>query len=412
LKNLAQVCLAAFTLTLTFTTTTAAAAQKEGAPDTALRAAEPTIESGEPRVRLVAPADEAEAVGTLTRGLPVTTISRTFSHDALLPDTTQIAMDVKLIELTPAEQSLIERGTALGRPAITEVRVVVYADRAYVIRDLYLDVDDATVLMGRSTPADLLNVGGNLDSRIATTAVAAPTVNGIQGTYTNYSAGVVNGKVSMGGCGSRWDGGLAVNDVPGPYTWVITGANFGTGRGSVTVAGQSAQVTSWSPTRIEVNPTVPYYWYPMCAIVNVRTATGVVAVSGANIVPAIRTRVFGQCTWFVALTRLNMGMQPSAGAYQGYQAIDGNYVPRRGDQLQWLNQHTAIITDVQGPFTRSGGYTSWTVRIEQYNADCQNNWSSYPQTFEVQNVGGRRVVTSPIRASIRSWYNVPTVYFR
>lgn len=365
---------------------------------------------GAPRVRLVLPENKDQILGTLTQGLPATTISRAFARGEQLPDG-EIAMDAKLVEFTPGEHSLIERGIALGAPAMAEVRVFIADDHAYVVRDLYLDGDSVTDLVGRSLAVSLAPEA--MQSRVTAMAVPSPQIASIQGTYTNYDVGVVNGKVSMGGCGSTWDGGLAVNDVPGPYTWVITGTNFGAASGTVTVAGQNAQVTSWSATRIGVNPTVPWYSAPLCAVVSVRTATGAVAQGGANIVPAILTRVYGQCTWFVAYTRHSMGMNPSPYAYQGFRPIDANYVPVRGDQLEWQSKHTAIITQVQGPFTtRPGGYTGWTVKIEEMNADCRNGYHVYYQTFEIRTVGTTRTVTSPIRSSIKSWVNVPTLYYR
>src|SRR5207244_301513 len=109
-------------------------------------------------------------------------------------------------------------------------------------------------------------------------------------------------------------------------------------------------------------------------------------------VPSIRGRIYQQCTWFVARTRLSMGLQPSPTAYDNYNTITPQWIPRNGDQLAWLRRHQGIITGVFG-YSQPGGYTTWTLTVEEYNSKCQNNYNRYTATFQTQTINGQTRIT-------------------
>jgi hypothetical protein len=184
-------------------------------------------------------------------------------------------------------------------------------------------------------------------------------------------------------CGAAWNGGRVVNDQTGVYPWTINGKNFGSNPGSVSIVGRPATIQSWSPTQIVIQPTAAYNSSPLCAVMLITTSTGAKGTFGTNIVPAVRSRVFQQCTWWVAYSRLNMGKQPSATAYGGYTSITAQWIPQVGDQLEWDGEHTAIISSVQGPTLQSAGAQSWTLGITEYNSKCTNQFNSYTTTFTI-----------------------------
>lgn len=318
----------------------------------------------------------------------------------------------------PSSRTITVKGEIDSRPVLEELRLIDSAGVLYVIRDLYLDAGYDTERVGRSIPApvsepEVAAGDGNspkdaeIEPSITIQAVAAPYVQSIAGD-TISAAGVTNGLVSMD-CGQAYNGGRAVNDNSDTYAWYINGGNFGSTTGSVTLAGIPCRIVSWSSTRIVVYPSVPYYWGPICALLTVRVSSGGSTIYGVSVVPAIRSRIFGQCTHHVALSRINMGRQPSPTAYGGYSAITTSYEPRVGDQMQWQGRHTAIITAVNAYY--SGGWRRYNVQISERNADCHNGLNVYWDYFEVGVVNGQTRVTHYIQSSVRSFGSC-TLYYR
>jgi surface antigen len=195
--------------------------------------------------------------------------------------------------------------------------------------------------------------------------------------------------------GRRWNGYFAVNDQRGLYTWTIAGSNFGNTRGQVRLAGRDVPILAWSNTQIridpsgaQINPSTPWNWQPMSATLVVRTSTGQEASRSVDIVPAIRSRIYEQCTWHVARRRIEMGLQPSPTAYGQYTAFSASWVPRAGDQLKWGGTpaaggvHQAIIERVSGPVI-SGKVKTYTITLSQYNAGGHNEFNTFTTTFQV-----------------------------
>lgn len=396
----------------------------EGGDDGALRAASSVpiaeVSGAEPvpaTARSLGSPEEIEAViEELANGQPPIVKTRLFTGGELVESQAPMAVRRESGTYDPESESLVIKGQLNGEAVIEDLRFLQFQGQFFVLRDVYPDNDNVNLSLGRGTPVSLDDDTENLAAssvRSATpaAAAAAPVITSITGT-TDSSAGITNGLVTMS-CGTAYNGGRAVNDKPDAYHWIINGSNFGTTPGSVTLAGRAVPIApnGWSPTRIEMMPTVPYTWGPMTTLLTLSTSKGTVN-TGVGIVPAVSTRIFGQCTWYVAMTRLNMGKQPSPTAYGGYSSMTASYVPQRGDQVQFYqlinssNKHAAIITAVSSP-TQINGITKWTLTVSEMNYDCRHSTRSYTTTFEVKN---GQVLQYP-KASING-YSDSRVYYR
>jgi len=300
--------------------------------------------------------------------------------------------------LDPVDRSLLALGTIDDSTVVADIRTVRFDNRHYVMRDIYLDGPAADLSVGRGIPFLL--------EAHATRAAAAPTINSLAGNTIDVS-GIVNGKAQMQ-CGRNYNGSVVINDEPGVLPLTINGTNFGSKPGSVKLTTATVPLltaSSWTDTRIVADPTLASGSGGMSSVLTVKTLAGASATYGISVAPAIKTRVFGQCTWYVAARRISLRKSPSPTAYGSYSSIDGNWVPQVGDQLKWetaTTKHTAIITAVAKPVTQAGGYTTYSTTIEEQNADCNNSLNKYSSDFQIQTVSGRNKVTKYLKSSVRS----------
>jgi len=244
--------------------------------------------------------------------------------------------------------------------------------------------------------------------------VAGPAISSIGGV-TNTNSGITNGRVDES-IGTAYNGKLVVNDETGAYPWTIKGTAFGTTPGSVYLYGRKSPVLSWSDTAIkvdvsgaQVNPSQPWNWAGLSTTLRVQTAAGASVDQGVEIVPAVKTRIFGQCAYWVAFRRHQLGMTPSPTAYGGYTTIGTSWVPKKGDQLQFTfdgGLHSAIIESVTGPTVQSDSTTTYSVTISQLNAAGHNEYSEYTSPFKFR---GTSVLSKP---KFASWGTEATSYYR
>lgn len=250
---------------------------------------------------------------------------------------------------------------------------------------------------------------------LATVITGTPlTIGGI----TNSDSGIANGLVQEP-LGHLYDGYRVVNDEPGFATWTITGAGFGTTVGVVTLNGQTVPPTTtngkpnWSDTSIGINPSgiqinaadhwnwpSPVTAAPVSTKLIIRTANGQTFSTDVQVVPAIKTRVYGQCPWWVAFRRKEMHLTLSPSAYGGYTAISGAWQPHVGEQLAFIwtkngtqFKHQAIIETV-GPAVTVGQTTTYALTISQYNANVDNQKTTFDTTFSVKRANGSNTVTA------------------
>jgi hypothetical protein len=315
---------------------------------------------------------------------------------------------------TPKFQSLLVDGTWNGAPTIEDFRFIHSGNAFYVLRDIYINGTSADLVTGRSAPVMLEETStreSGARSRgaqsqayaLAAAPPAVPKITIIHGLNDDANTGIVDGLVHMT-CGAAYNTGRVVNgsapqfQLSMPFYWDVYGSNFGSAKGTIQLAGinvPASAITAWTPTYIRFYPSVPYNWGAISTTFSITNTSGGTLKSGAQIVPSISGRIEGQCTWFVALARINGGKAPSPDAYPpgaGWSTITAAYVPQRLDQLvyQWTNskgvreKHTAIINSVSQP-VKSGNTTTWTVVIGEANALCDNQISSKQSTFQLQN---------------------------
>lgn len=208
------------------------------------------------------------------------------------------------------------------------------------------------------------------------------------------AAGINKGLVAMD-CGKAYNGQRVVNDKTGSYPWTISGRDFGSVKGTALLNGQEVKIISWQTTAIKIDPTMPWTSAPISTTLKIRTSAGLEVSQNVQVVPAISTRIYGQCTHFVALRRKQMGLQPSPTAYGDYKNVTAAYVPRRGDQYQWNwsgGKHTAIVTSVSGP-TTVNGETTYSVTVDEQNANCANQLNTFVASFAVKG----NAITTPLK---------------
>lgn len=359
-------------------------------------------------------------IASQVRGGVTRELMRIFSGGVLIDSSDLVSGLVrKSGRYYPDSRVLVVTDDLNGSKVIEDIHFLEADDSTVILRDIYLDGETADLALGRGLPFRI-DSGKTKNGSDFEAAVATPFISQIDG-FSDYNTGITHGKVDMS-CGSTWNGYYAINDQPGSFKLTLTGSNFGTTPGSVTLAGYNVAIAQdryrrflWSNTSIVIDPTMPYYSGPVCTLLKITTASGGVLNYGINIVPAIRSRIYGQCTYHVALTRLQMGMNPSSTAYDGYSPINGSYGPRAGDQYQWQYQcgpatckHTAIVVGVSGPVTSPGGIRTWNLTIREQNADCRNNVRSYPTQFQTRTVGTTTSVTSYPKSS---WGASCTLYY-
>ena len=343
--------------------------------------------------------DVDEFLKALGHGSSEVTRTRVFLGGRLVPGAEQSLPGVIRESgiYDPATGTLYVVGTIGQETVIEDIRTLSAEGAVFLLRDIHLNGSVGAVATARSIPVLLTS----------SKALAPPQVSSISGV-TSSAAGISNGRVDMS-CGTTWNGSLVINDQTGVYPWTLNGLNFGSTAGTVTVGDRIAAVTSWTSTRIVANPTSSPSWGPATTLVKIAASTGS-STFGVGFAPSIRSRIYGQCTHWVAYKRLSMGLQPSLTAYGNYTTITAQWVPRSGDQLQWSGHHTAIVTGVSGPVSGTGGYKTYTLTISERNADCRNTIHTYQTEFQTRTVSGVTTITKYPKSSVTSLGSSTTYY--
>jgi hypothetical protein len=322
-------------------------------------------------------------------------------------------------------RSLLVTGTMNGTPVIEDFRFLHYDGKFYVLRDIHLNGTPADVAHGRSMPAMLEATlpgaagDGVTQGLVRENAVGSKTALPAIGTIHGYtdvgSTGIYDGLTDMS-CGKTYNNFRVIDNVqPSLFVWHVVGSNFGTTKGTIRVAGIAVPVSqvTWGPNEIKFYPAVPYYFAAGPTVLSISTSNGTVT-SALSFAPAISGRIFGQCTWLVALVRMNAGrLVPSSsfGPGGGWSTLAAGYMPQLWDALtyQWtdsqgLHKHTAVIIGVSVP-VKSGNTTTWTVTIEEANAACSNRITTKQSIFQIQNGQITKVIQSDAKSGLApGWY--------
>lgn len=147
----------------------------------------------------------------------------------------------------------------------------------------------------------------------------------------------------------KYFGYYAVDADPiyGSY-WTIHGIGFGT-RGMVTIPNSPSiwvVRTIWTPTKLTVYVGSSYNFTAaqnvsltiMPADTTIKPLTFTVPAVGT-----IKSRGYGQCTWFVAKTRHAQSRAIPPTAYVTTALIDAQYQPAQWDVINFTTSHTSII---------------------------------------------------------------------
>lgn len=234
-------------------------------------------------------------------------------------------------------------------------------------------------------------VAGRSDLAAAVAAVAPPpVVSGFSGISSSYWLWDKAPKY-----GQSW-----VIDYRYENQFTITGTGFGSS-GTITFGNPGYRVTSiksWKDNQIIFTAGSV-----IDAVPNFATGISVTRAAGnstsrmfpVRLIPGIRTRPYGQCTYWAAYRRIKLGRseaQPTA--YSATGALGPDYVPQAYDVLWANNVHQAFIEAVstqvvsankdvsKGPIVRE-----YAITLSQYNARYDEQLApSNTLTIRVQEV--------------------------
>jgi hypothetical protein len=189
-----------------------------------------------------------------------------------------------------------------------------------------------------------------------------------------------------------------------------------------TVPGLTITVQSWSDTKIVVVANAPhtFTFRSDTSLWVSRLTTRPAPASNLDwsnrafpVVGLIQSRGYGQCTWFVAKTRLAQSRKIPPSAYtntinlSGIGGID-NYVPAQWDALTYGTRHVAIITSpvTRTPSGATTGAITYSFTVSEMNALTDELESSSTRQYRVSaaNAKGQRTVVQMIGSNAGASY--------
>ncbi len=272
-------------------------------------------------------------------------------------------------------------------------------------------------------------------ARITSGPAEVPKISSITG-FTDSIGGVQNGRWSgqaahaPSGAKNTYRGWLAVEGFDygqpknNPYYWEINGTGFGMSTGKVEVGPganpfRSFTVLDWKPNRIRCVATVPHSFSAAPFTLTVRTAAtpqmpqGATASIADKAVGIIRSRGWGQCTWYVAKVRLDKGLPVPKSAFETNFAISAvgspasNYRPKQWDCLNYGGRHVAIITSKPAEKSNADGSITWKFEVSECNYDWQEKPGSSSREFTLSkpDAKGKQTVVAGIGTLCnRTWF--------
>lgn len=176
----------------------------------------------------------------------------------------------------------------------------------------------------------------------------------------------------------------------------IIGKGFGSkqGKGTVTFSDSGillSKVVSWSDSKIIITPktTNHNYTFNENVTITVNTDTGEKCnANNVRLVGTIATRPNGQCTWYVAKTRLNNNLGiPLPSAFSVTRAIDSSYEPHLFDAIVFGdNAHVGIISSspiLTYELKSDGRIAIYTFELRDMNANWKESEGSASLEFRV-----------------------------
>ena len=219
------------------------------------------------------------------------------------------------------------------------------------------------------------------------------------------------------------------------YTWNINGKNFGTTKGSVwlldalmkDIPGVTIKINSWTDTKIVVVANAPFtfksrsdtsLWVSKLATRPAPASHPDWSNIECKVVGIIQSRGHGQCTWFVAMTRLSQGLRIPPSAYSNSAQLSGiggtdNYTPTQWDALTYGSGHVAIISSSVTKTPTANGSITFSFTVSEMNAltDEATSTSQRQYVISAPNSKGQRTVVQMIGSNAGRMY-VATGYYR
>jgi hypothetical protein len=262
----------------------------------------------------------------------------------------------------------------------------------------------------------------------------SPTIDSITG-YSD-SVGVKDGRwtgqpsTAPGSASNQYKNLLASdsynygNDSANPYYWDIKGRNFGVTKGTVSIGPNpspftSITIVSWTANTVRIKAVATRSYLKSGIKVKVKTSTGVSSAEFNDAsVGIIKSRGCGQCTWFVAKTRLDNSLSIPSSAYSTTAAIPAvgasasDYRPAKWDCLNYSGRHVAIITSAPTQTNNTDGSITFTFTVSEYNATWNEALSTSTRTYKVSKLtGGTRKILTGIGTNANSTW-VASGYYR
>lgn len=239
-------------------------------------------------------------------------------------------------------------------------------------------LDEAT-----ETPA-IAQETGSASATAVTTPAARPVISSVTGPTWTWE------KARLYGNSLKSD----YLDIGAANDWTIRGKGFGPIRGTIVIGRgyYRVWVTSWSDTLIRARVASEFASTPQRRADLTVFALGVPPVTTfVDVIPAISTRPYGQCTWHVAKRRIEVGRSiPSPSAYNTNVKVDGSYEPRAFDVIHFKPtvEHTVFVESAARRVMTDDRKGNRTIRfdlgISQYNARYDEVLSTYATTHDVR----------------------------
>ncbi len=209
-----------------------------------------------------------------------------------------------------------------------------------------------------------------------------------------------------------------------PCKWIVNGTGFGDSSGEIEFSNNDIGVANviWGDTQIKFVPIVPYDFESDKNVQMTITNSDGVASDPITIpvIGILKSRGYGQCTWYVAKTLMDQHRpipDGPIGAYTTTHAITADYEPWQWDALTFGRKHVAVIIGEVSrrdePLQTGGTLTTYEFKVGEMNADPP--WGEKESVFDgvfavrVDPLGRKRIVTNKMSAMKGGW---ATGYFR
>jgi hypothetical protein len=209
----------------------------------------------------------------------------------------------------------------------------------------------------------------------------------------------------------------ALTGETNPYYWIIHGSGLGT-QGEITFSNPNisgSQIVYWKNNEIKIIPSASYdFEHDDNLALTIKNQWGLSDSINLPVVGMLKSRAFGQCTWYVAKTLISQGKCIPPSAYSTTGTVDEQYEPHQWDALTFGQAHVAIITSgVSKTEAPQGANTivTYSFTVGEMNANCGEKESTYNAQFviKINSKGKNSVVRNDMSAIKKS---AATGYYR